>query len=290
MTELAEPAPRTPQAVLDYQRVAAAIAFLLEKHPSRPSLSEVARAVQLSPVHFDRLFSRWAGLSPEEFLQHLRSQYDKTPLRADATVLRASHASGLSAGGHWHDLLLITEALTPGDMKRRGSDLRISWGLGPSPFGWALLAETTSGICALQFCEEREVPAARLSERWPKAQLSRDDERAGASLAKIFAPPSPSGAAQTLRLFLSGTRFQLQVWQALLACPPSATTSYQAVAEAIGRPYAHRAVGTAVGRNPIGWLIPCHRVLRVDGGLGGYRWGSLRKFAMLLHEHRKTEP
>jgi AraC family transcriptional regulator of adaptative response/methylated-DNA-[protein]-cysteine methyltransferase len=266
----------------DYERVARAIEYL-NRHAGRaPGLDEVAAHVGLSPFHVQRLFSRWAGVSPKRFLQNAAALRARARLADAASVLDAAHEAGLSGPGRLHDLCVAVEAMTPGEIRRRGAGLELAFGLAASPFGTALVARTPRGICALEFADAGEDEAhASLAHAFPAATLRRDDAQAAATLAQVFAA-HPTGEPVTLHL--AGTNFQLQVWRALLAIPAGETTSYGALAHDLGRPSASRAVGRAVGSNPVSWLVPCHRVLAANGALHGYRWGLVRKQAMLALE------
>jgi len=272
------------QREMDYERMAVAIRFLETCAPHQPSLEEIARHVHLSPFHFERLFARWAGVTPKKYLQFLTKERAKRLLRESASVLDAAYASGLSGPGRLHDLLVTCEGMTPGEVRRRGEGLVITTGIHASPFGWCVVGLTDRGICALEFVDDETAAAeTRLAARWPNAILRRDDRATAAAVARIFAP-APATAREGLRIFLSGTRFQLAVWQALLAVPEGAATTYRSIARAVGNARAFRAVGQTVGANPIAYLIPCHRVLKESGELSGYRWGTERKAAMLLRE------
>ncbi len=281
------------QSLEDYRRVERAIRFLEANLQNQPRLEQVAAAVGLSEYHFHRLFSRWAGTTPKRFLQYLTADYAKQQLRRSKSVLEATYDSGLSSPGRLHDLLVSVEAVSPGEYKQRGAGLTISWGCHPSPFGEChpspfgecLLAVTERGICGIEFLAERrpEAAAEELLARWPEAELRQAPRQTAALARRIFPPLSerPSGA---LHLMVQGTNFQLQVWQALLRVPPGAIVTYGDLARHLGRPRAFRAVGNAVGRNPIAYLIPCHRVIRSVAGLGGYRWGRERKQALVAWE------
>ena len=266
------------QAAVDYTRVERAIRFLEEHAERRPSLAEVSRSAGLSPAHFQRLFSRWAGISPKRFLQFLAKEHALERLRASATVLDAAWDAGLSGPGRLHDLLVSSEAATPGEVASGGRGLAIAWGFHPTPFGECLLGMTARGICHLSFVVSgRRAALADLRRRWPRADLHEDQALAAQTAGRAFAR-SPRGR---LSLHLAGTNFQMKVWEALLRIPPGAAATYGEIARRIGRPSAARAVARAVGANPVAWLIPCHRVLRSIGTIGGYRWGVERKRAML---------
>ncbi len=269
----------TKQAAADYERVERAIRFLGENAEHRPSLAEVARSAGLSPAHFQRLFTRWAGISPKRFLQFLAKEHASERLRRSATVLDAAYEAGLSGPGRLHDLLVATEAATPGELASGGRGVTVSWGFHPTPFGECLLGMTARGICHLSFVDRggRRDTLAELRRRWPRASLREGRTLVSRTAERVFAG---TGCGK-LHLHLAGTNFQLKVWEALLRIPPGAATTYGDVARRIGRPTAARAVAGAVGANPVAWIIPCHRVLRSIGTLGGYRWGVERKRVML---------
>lgn len=273
----------------DYQRIARAIQYLKESALDQPSLDEVADQIGLSPFHFQRLFRRFAGVSPKRFLQHLTSEHAKKLLLQSESILETSFAVGLSSPGRLHDLLINVDAVTPGEYKSGGAGLRIDYGIHATPFGDCLLGLTERGICRLEFIDQETTDQVlvRLSEAWPQAQLKEDPAATGKLISRIFSPQQQS--APPLPLLLRGTNFQLKVWQALLQIPEGALTSYGYLAKKLGQPTAGRAIGTAVGKNPIGYLIPCHRVLRGDGGIGGYRWGIERKMAILGKELSLSE-
>jgi len=275
----------------DYDTVARAIRFLRERHKSQPSLEEIAAHVGFSQFHFQRLFSRWAGVSPKRFLQFLTVESAKERLRASDPVLQAAFASGLSGPARLHDLFVATTAVTPGEFKAGGRALEIRHGLVDTPFGPAFLGTTHRGLCHLAFLDPGEEDGSLalpvLAEAWPEASLIRDDGAASELAKTIFKGHPKSGSAspgppgRPLSLLLKGTNFQIQVWEALLRMPSGTLTTYGRLAQALERPGAARAVGTAVGRNSIAFLIPCHRVIREEGTLGGYRWGPTRKEAIL---------
>jgi AraC family transcriptional regulator of adaptative response/methylated-DNA-[protein]-cysteine methyltransferase len=267
----------------DYRRIAAAIDYIATHYREQPDLATVARAVHLSPHHFNRLFRRWAGITPKQFLKIVTLGAAKRSLDAERNVFDAALESGLSGPGRLHDLFVTIEAMTPGEFRTGGRGLQIAWGWNESPFGDCLIAMTSRGICHLGFYDSGVAAARReLEELWPAAELVRDQPGTAAFAARVFKPRSAAGGA--LPLHLGGTNFQLQVWRALLQIPAGETQSYGALAAEIGSPSAARAVGSAVGANPVAYLIPCHRVLRRGGGIGGYRWGVSRKRAMLALE------
>lgn len=268
----------------DYARVEKVIRHLDEHHLAQPSLSDLASACGLSEFHFHRLFRRWAGATPKDFLQCLTVEHAKRRLRESASVFDAALDAGLSGPGRLHDLLVTIEAATPGEIKTGGHGMTIEWGVAASPFGTCTLGWNPRGLCHLAFRDADEVTAAphELSASWPNAALRRNDREA-ARLARIVFEPG-ARAATPLRAFVRGTPFQLKVWRALLRIPEGRIASYTTIAKAIGAPAATRAVGTACGSNPIAYLIPCHRVIRETGIVQGYRWGHARKQALLARE------
>jgi AraC family transcriptional regulator, regulatory protein of adaptative response / methylated-DNA-[protein]-cysteine methyltransferase len=248
------------------------------------SLEEIAAEMDLSPAHFQRLFSRWAGISPKRFQQYLTLGHAKRLLAARRTTLAAAGEAGLSGTGRLHDLFLRWEAMSPGDYARRGAGLEIGWARAEGPFGPMIAMATDRGLCGLAFTGETGERAAMadLTARWPEAAFRED----AAALAPHLAPLS-AGSGEA-RLHLMGGPFQIKVWEALLRIPGGHVTTYADIARAVGHPGAFRAVGTAVGRNPVSWLIPCHRALRASGGLGGYHWGVPVKRALLADEAART--
>jgi len=266
-------------ATRDYDRIAEAIGYLQRRAASQPDLAAVAQTLHLSQYHFQRLFTRWAGVSPKRFLQYLTVENAKARLAA-GTMLDVAADVGLSGAGRLHDLFVALEAVSPGERKSGGMGLSICYGLHDSPFGAAAIAATARGICSLHFVHSERAALELLRADWPNAVLRRD--KAGtARLARRIFEPLGARADGPLTLLVKGTNFQLQVWRALLALPFGTVTTYGDISHAIGRPGAARAVGAAVGANPVAWLIPCHRVIRETGDLGGYRWGAERKAAML---------
>jgi AraC family transcriptional regulator of adaptative response/methylated-DNA-[protein]-cysteine methyltransferase len=275
----------------DYDTVARAIRFLRDHYTSQPSLAEIAEHVGLSPFHFQRLFSRWAGVSPKRFLQHLTAQHVKDRLRGSEPVLQAAFSAGLSGPARLHDLLISTTAVTPGEFKAGGNSLEIRYGIADTPFGPALLGSTARGLCHLSFLSMDDLEGAQaitaLEEDWPEAHLVPAQGEM-VELAKSIFPgnvsnsdPDNTSNPTPLSLLLKGTNFQIRVWEALLRIPEGALTTYGRLARALNQPGAARAIGSAVGRNSIAYLIPCHRVIREEGTLGGYRWGEDRKAAAL---------
>jgi AraC family transcriptional regulator of adaptative response/methylated-DNA-[protein]-cysteine methyltransferase len=265
----------------DYELIEAAIYFLENNFRRQPELAEVARYIGYSEAHFQRLFRRWAGISPKRFLQFLTAEHARQLLSESRSVLDVSYDVGLSGGGRLHDLMLNVAAATPGEIKSGGLGLRIRYGFHDTPFGEALLALTDRGLCALAFVQngDRERVLRELRGRWPNAHVEEDFAATAAAAHAIF-----GGVGGQVTLFLKGTNFQIRVWEALLRVPPGHAVTYEDVAHSIDRPTAMRAVGAAVGQNPIAYLIPCHRVLRKSGVFGEYHWGSARKKALLAWE------
>jgi AraC family transcriptional regulator, regulatory protein of adaptative response / methylated-DNA-[protein]-cysteine methyltransferase len=274
----------------DYSRIEQAILFLESHYQEQPSLEDAAQNVGLSEHHFQRLFRRWAGISPKRFVQFLTLDHAKRLLRASATVLDATFEAGLSSPGRLHDLFVQCEAVTPGEYQRQGAGLAITYGFFPTPFGECLLASTERGICTLLFVTEggRAARLTDLASHWPGARLT-ENARALAPVVRRIFEPSPNGHERPLTLLLKGTNFQIKVWEALLRVPLGAVTSYGDLARRIGEPQASRAVGGAVGANPIAYLIPCHRVIRGLGVLGNYGGGVTRKKAMLAWEAAQAQ-
>jgi len=277
------------QASLDYERIAKAISFLESNYLDQPALERVARAVHMSEFHFQRVFSRWAGISPKRFLQFLTVEHAKRQLAEAKPVLDATLDTGLSSPGRLHDLFVSAEAVTPGEFKTRGQGIQISYGFHPTPFGQCLIGMTPRGICWLSFNENgsRRIALRDLQSHWRGGQLVEQPKLTGPVVNQIFSELR-KGRKSSLSLLLMGTNFQLKVWQALLRIPPGEVTTYENIGKLIGARNSSRAVGCAVGDNRIAYLIPCHRVIRKSGMLGGYHWGESRKRAMLAWEAAKN--
>ncbi len=277
----------TTQQSQDYERIEQAIRYLEQNFPSQPSLSEVASQVGLSEFHFQRLFTRWVGISPKRFLQYLTKEYVGKLLQESHNVLEATYESGLSSPGRLHDLLVTTEAVTPGEYKSQGEGLVIQYGFHPSPFGEFLLARTSRGICSLMFVGpgNREATLAQLRKRWQRARL----EENGAATLPLAEQVFKVSRQDAMPLYLKGTNFQIKVWEALLRIPSGTVVTYEDIAISLGMPRAARAVGNAVAHNPIAVIIPCHRVIRKDGVLGNYLYGSVRKKALFGWEMAHRE-
>lgn len=268
-----------------YRVMRRAIELIDAGGPVSPDLETLAAAMEMSPAHFQRVFSRWVGVSPKRYHQYLSLAHAKTLLRDRFTTLATADALELSGSGRLHDLFVRWEAMSPGDFARAGEGLRIRYGHFDSPFGPVLAMGTDRGLCALAFTAETGAEAgfADLAARWPRASFREDADALG---PWVDAALCQRGVAA---LHMIGAPFQIKVWEALLAIPSGRVTTYSEIASAIGHPGAVRAVGTAVGRNPVGWLIPCHRALRKTGGLGGYHWGLPVKRAMLAWESARAE-
>lgn len=274
-----------------YERIAAALALIAERQAEQPTLETMAQAVGMSPFHFQRVFTRWVGISPKKFLQYLTLDYAKSRLADADSVLGAALDAGLSGPSRLHDLFVTHEAVTPGEFKRRGEGLTIRWGWHSSPFGDCLLMQTERGLCGLAFAHAggsavsfvaeggREAAFADMASRWPRALLVEDTTATGVTAQLVFDPAARRD--RPLPLHLCGTNFQIRVWEALLRLPPGALVTYGNLAAAIGDSRAARAVGAAVGANPISWIIPCHRAILSNGYLRGYAWGKARKAAMI---------
>ena len=269
----------------DYQRIERAILFLEENVRQQPDLAEIANHVGLSEYHFQRLFTRWAGISPKRFLQFLTKEYAKA-LLAGTSVLSTTYQTGLSGPSRLHDLLVQCEGVTPGEYRSKGAGVEITYGFHPTSFGECLLAITGRGICFLAFVDgDRNSTLALLKREWENASLHEDPSRTGLVVNRVFNPQPgssfPSQGSRLLTLHVRGTNFQMKVWEALLKLPLGSAVSYEALAEKIGSPQAARAIGNALAQNPVAYLIPCHRVLQKTGGFGNYRFGPARKRAIL---------
>jgi len=277
----------------DFARVARAIGYIDEHFREQPRLATIAAAARLSEFHFNRLFRRWAGVTPRQYLAYVTAHAAHRALAGPASVLDAAYTLGLSGPGRLHDLLVTLDAVTPGEVKTGGLGIHMSYGFTPTPFGTALLASTARGVSHLAFIESGGESDAlhELGVRWPNARRHRDDDEAADLSRRIWDGSSAgSGTSGPLKLSVRGTNFQIKVWRALLELGSAGPITYAALARAVGAAGAAQAVGNAVGANPIAWLIPCHNVLRKDGALGGYRWGSERKRAMLAWNSMRAFP
>ena len=286
--DLAGQAP-LEQAAEDYVHVQKAIAYLTAHWKAQPSLGEIAAETGLAEPRLNLIFRRWAGLSPKAFRQALTIDHARSLLRDSVSVLDAAYELGLSGPGRLHDLFVTHEAMSPGEYKARGAGLVLSYGFHPSPFGEALAVVTLRGLAGLGWVDEsdrgdresaRSAALADMQRRWPKARFQRDDAATAPIVARIFDPARWRGE-EPLRVVLIGSDFEVRVWETLLRVPLGRATTYSAIAGQIGKPKAARAVGAAVGRNPISFVVPCHRVLGATGALTGYHWGLTRKQAIL---------
>jgi AraC family transcriptional regulator of adaptative response/methylated-DNA-[protein]-cysteine methyltransferase len=277
--------PTSAQALRDYDQIRRAIAFLTRASSEQPGLDALAAHLGLAPTQCQKLFKRWCGLSPKEFVQAITVDRARGLLKESASVLDAAYGVGLSGAGRLHDLFVSHEAMTPGDYKRRGEGLDMAYGFHASPFGEALLIATARGLAGLAFVDEdkaqtRADTLADMTRRWPKARLLAAPERT-APLARAIFNPADRSRERPVRLVLIGTDFEVRVWETLLKIPMGRAVSYRDIACHLAQPSAARAVGAAVGRNPLSFVVPCHRVLGSDGSLTGYHWGLTRKRALI---------
>lgn len=273
----------------DYARISDAIAFIASQVERQPTLDEIAAHVHLSPFHFQRLFSRWAGVTPKRYLQVLTLERAKALLQESRSLLEVADTLGLSSGSRLYDHFVQLEAVTPGEYKQRGAGLVIDHGVHDTPFGQAFVALTPRGVCNFSFLDEKApgAPLAALAHSWPEAELREAPSRTQNVINTMF--DSNQTPDRPISLHVSGTNFQISVWRALLEIPPARVVSYAQVASAVGNPNAARAVGLAVGANPVALMIPCHRVIQQNGKLGGYHWGETRKQAIHAWEAARYE-
>ena len=273
----------------DYERIAQAISFITNRVNQQPTLDEIAAHVHLSPYHFQRLFCRWAGVTPKRFLQTLTLERAKQLLRESRPLLEVSEVLGLSSGSRLYDHFIHLEAVTPGEYKTQGAGLNIDYAVHGTPFGNVFIAVTTRGICQLAFLEYAGIEGhlSALNKMWPHAAVQENHESTRVVIDTLFS--GKKMLDRPLSLHVSGTNFQTSVWKALLQIPAATVVSYTQVAAAINRPGAARAVGQAVGANPVAFLIPCHRVIQQSGKLGGYHWGETRKHAIHAWETARLE-
>ncbi|MET1416296.1 bifunctional helix-turn-helix domain-containing protein/methylated-DNA--[protein]-cysteine S-methyltransferase [Roseibium sp. HPY-6] len=277
-----EPISVGEEAAENYAVVRQTLKRITNDWREQPTLEQLAKEADLQPIQLQRVFSRWAGLTPKQFLQAITLDHAKALLRDSASVLDASYEVGLSGSSRLHDLFVTHEAMTPGDYRARGEGLQIAYGFHPSPFGQVLIMATDKGLAGLGFADPGEEQSALtdMCERWPSAVYGHDQD-ATASYAKRVFDPARWQEDQPLNVVMIGTDFEIRVWQTLLKIPMGQATTYSDVAASISKPKASRAVGSAVGRNPISFVVPCHRVLAKGGKIGGYHWGLTRKRAIL---------
>jgi AraC family transcriptional regulator of adaptative response/methylated-DNA-[protein]-cysteine methyltransferase len=278
----------TTQEEYNYRRIAEAIEYIQAHFRVQPALHEVARHIHLSPYHFQRLFTEWAGVSPKKFLQYISVEHAKQVLKdGQSTLFDAAYRTGLSGTGRLHDLFLSIEGMTPGEFKNGGKNLSIVYEFLHTPFGRALAAATEKGVCFMAFDDNEENVLDELFRHFPNATFRRQFSPYISAIHQIFEPDT--NGMTHLKLHLRGTPFQLKVWEALLKVPNGNLTTYGELATQVDQQGASRAVGTAVGKNPVAFLIPCHRVIRSNGLVGGYRWGTTRKTAMIGWEAAKVK-
>ncbi|WP_444997025.1 methylated-DNA--[protein]-cysteine S-methyltransferase [Aliikangiella sp. IMCC44359] len=265
---------------INYRRIAKAIDFIKRNFKEQPHLNEIAEFVGVSPFHFQRLFSDWAGVSPKKFIQYISLEYAKTLLQEQrVSLLDVAHETGLSGTSRLHDLFISIEGMTPGEFKNGGSNLVINYSFAESPFGRIMVASTMKGICHMAFFEHSEQALLDLKKRFPNAKYFQAIDQLQQNALQIF--QKDWTALTEVKLHLNGTPFQLKVWESLLKIPMGNLTTYGYIAKKINKPKASRAVGTAIGKNPVAFLIPCHRVIQASGQVGGYMWGSTRKTAII---------
>lgn len=273
----------------DYERIAKAISFITEQVKYQPTLDEISAHLHMSPFHFQRLFCRWTGVTPKRFLQILTVERAKQLLSESKPLLEVSDSLGLSSGSRLYDHFVCLEAVTPGEYKKGGAGITIEYAVHITPFGNVFIAVTPKGICKLAFLSQNDIEAHldELNKKWPHAVMRENHEGTLEIVESMFG--GDIKLDRPLSLHVSGTNFQLSVWKALLEIPPGTVTSYTQVASEIGRPRAARAVGTAIGANPVAFLIPCHRVIQQNGKLGGYHWGETRMHAIHAWESARYE-
>jgi AraC family transcriptional regulator, regulatory protein of adaptative response / methylated-DNA-[protein]-cysteine methyltransferase len=268
---------------INFSRIAEAIQYLKDHFTEQPDLDTVAKKVHLSPYHFQRMFTDWAGVSPKKFLQFLTVEYAKGILKnRNTSLLDTAYEAGLSGSGRLHDLFTRIEGMTPGEYKNGGSSLVIHFSFAESPFGEILVASTPKGICHMSFADDREAAFEALKEQFPNATFKQMTDRLQQNALYIF--NHDFNKPEQIKLHLKGTEFQIKVWQTLLRIPSGGLSTYQDIARHIDQPNASRAVGTAIGKNPVAFIIPCHRVIQSSGLTGNYHWGTARKHAMIGYE------
>jgi len=276
------------QEKIHYERIAKAIEFINKNFKDQPSLDEIARAVNLSPFHFQRIFSEWAGVSPKKFMQYLSIEYAKGLLKdSHSSLIDASHEVGLSSASRLHDLFVNIESITPGEYKNGGRELDVNYCFTESPFGQVAVASTTKGVCYISFEDDEAQALENLKQSFPNAHYHQVVDKFQQDALFIF--KKDWSRLDKIKLHLRGTPFQLKVWESLLKIPMGRLVTYGSIAKNIGKPKASRAVGTAIGNNPVAFLIPCHRVIQSTGSVGDYMWGATRKSAIIGWEASKTQ-
>ncbi|WP_312084192.1 methylated-DNA--[protein]-cysteine S-methyltransferase [Epilithonimonas hominis] len=273
---------------VNYQRIAQAISFIKENFKAQPSLAEIANHIHLSPTHFQKIFTDWAGTSPKKFLQYVSLEHAKSLLKEyRSSLFDAAFETGLSGTGRLHDLFVNIEGMTPAEYKNGGKNLNINYSFHSSPFGKILVASTNIGICHMAFCENEISAMQILKNKFPNAKFLNTMDLIQENALAIF--KNDYGNVSQIKLHLKGTDFQLKVWEALLKIPCGSLTTYGELANHINHPKASRAVGTAIGSNPVAFIIPCHRVIKSSGNFGDYMWGEVRKTAIIGWESSKTQ-
>lgn len=271
----------------NYQRIEAAIQYIAAHFKEQPGLDEIARSIHVSPFHFQRLFTEWAGVSPKKFLQYISVEHAKHILQqGQSSLLDAAFETGLSGTGRLHDLFVTIEGMTPGEYKNGGAQLMINYSFAETPFGNILVATTAKGICHMAFADDEAQAFDMLQQQFPKAQFRQMVDMMQQQALHIFTHPDTN--TEKIKLHIKGTGFQLKVWEALLKIPQGQLSTYGQIAQQINQPAAARAVGTAIGSNPVAFVIPCHRVIQSTGAIGGYMWGAVRKTAMIGWEAAKV--
>lgn len=275
------------QKQIDYERIEKAIRFIHDNFKTQPSLEEIAEAVHVSPFHFQKMFSEWAGVSPKKFMQYISLGYAKNLLKNRMTLLDTAHETGLSGPSRLHDLFVTIEGMTPGEFKNGGAELTINYCFAESPFGKIIVASTHKGVCHMHFEKDEHKALSDLRTRFPAASFHQITDKFQQDALFIFQEDWKQ--LDKIKLHLSGTPFQLKVWESLLKIPMGALSTYGALANEIGNSKSSRAVGTAIGCNPVAFLIPCHRVIQSSGKIGGYMWGPDKKTAIIGWEGAKTD-
>lgn len=277
----------TTQETINYNRIAEAIAYITANFKRQPSLDEVAEKINLSPFHFQRLFSEWAGVSPKKFLQYISIQYAKRLLKGEQeTLFETAYHTGLSGTARLHDLFVNIEGMTPAEYKNGGKDLRINYHFSSSPFGDLIVASTEKGVCYMAFENDKQNALNTLTSKFPNASLEHKRDNLQQNALLIFQEDWTK--LNQIKLHLKGTSFQLKVWESLLKIPMGKLSTYGSIGKEINKPSASRAIGTAIGSNPVAFLIPCHRIIQSSGVFGGYMWGPARKSAIIGWEAAKT--
>ena len=277
----------TEQEHINYNRIAEAIDYIKANFKDQPSLNDIAESAHISPYHFQRLFTKWAGVSPKKFMQYISIKYAKQLLKdPQATLFDTAHQTGLSGTSRLHDLFIKIEGMTPGEFKNGGENLAINYSYAECPFGNIIAASTSKGICHMAFFEDKEEAFCTLKKRYPNANYNQVVDTAQQHALFIF--QHDWSKLNEIKLHLNGTPFQLKVWESLLKIPMGKLSTYGTIAKEINKPKASRAIGTAIGSNPIAFLIPCHRVIQSTGNIGGYMWGNTRKSAIIGWEAAKV--